>query len=148
MCRRKSQDWKCPFCLQIFTAKSQLTQHMVVKHGAARNDISCEICGKQFISDRIYRVHKRTVHEGNYGFTCPICQKGFMGEGDLDGHLNKHKGIKPYACEACSSTFSHRKNLLSHIRCTHEGIHNFICAICQKSFRRKSEFDKHMIKHE
>ena len=88
-------------------------------HGAARNDISCVLCGTTFISDTTYKIHMRTVHEGNYEFSCTICQKGFTNKGNLDGHMNKHKGIKPYACTLCPSAFAHDKNLLAHIRKKH-----------------------------
>ena len=83
-------------------------------HGA-----HADICGKKFRNERNHANHMRTVHEGNYKLYCSICLKGFVCSVDLEGHMNKHKGIKPHVCHLCSTTFRHKKSLTAHMKNIH-----------------------------
>lgn len=66
--------------------------------------------------------------------TCEICGK-MIHKTLLPGHLNMHRGIKPYVCpkDGCKSTFHCKHKLKRHLGYKHtDG--NFPCKKCDKVF--------------
>ena len=92
---------------------------MSSQHGAVRQDIACNVCGKPFTKEMHLRTHIRVVHKKQFKFNCTLCEKGFVSKPDMEGHMNTHRGIRPYACHYCASAFSYRKHLTAHMRSKH-----------------------------
>ena len=57
-------------------------------------------------------------------FACPLeaegCLKRFRSQNDLDVHLRRHRGEKPYVCAICAGTYSMRSEFKEHMK-SHAG---------------------------
>ena len=82
---------------------------------------------------------------------CEICDKGFLKKGDLNVHLVKHTGARPYKCLSCSKSFSVKCNLRKHEKnyCA-LGIKNltFKCIKCPSVFNGKEKLQRHEKRHD
>ena len=52
------------------------------------------------------------------------CLKRFRSQNDLDVHLRRHRGEKPYVCSICAGTFSMRSDFKEHMK-SHSGKKTF-----------------------
>ena len=61
-----------------------------------------------------------------YSFACTEgeCVKRFKSQKELDIHLRKHKGEKPYVCSECDKAYTLRQDLRLHMR-KHTGMYFF-----------------------
>ena len=53
-------------------------------------------------------------HSNNFACTFEQCSRRFRLELDLDIHMRKHRGEKPFLCKNCDKTFSSRQDLKTH----------------------------------
>ena len=111
-------SWLCTICHVSCDNEVKLRKHSSDRHSNDYPKVSCSVCCKTFASQRNYNRHIKMIHEGKYEYkhVCQLCGKGFLSSGDLEGHLNKHRGIKPYACYVCASSFTYQKDLRSHMK--------------------------------
>ena len=64
-------------------------------------------------------------HTNNFACTfSEDCPKRFKTQRELDIHLRKHRGEKPYVCTECDKAYSLRQDLTAHMR-THTGKSTF-----------------------
>ena len=49
---------------------------------------------------------------------CPVpsCDKSFFEAKDLQQHMNKHMGLKPFQCQVCGKCYSWKKDWYSHVK--------------------------------
>ncbi|XP_062565053.1 zinc finger protein 613-like [Armigeres subalbatus] len=69
---------------------------------------------------------------------CDLCGQSVRPE-TIEGHKNRHLGIKPYKCpfDGCDWSFHGRSNMCTHIRRVHpkNGIQSHECNVCGKIVR-------------
>ena len=136
----------CDECGEMFDKKSAYKYHLQSRH--SREDLICEICsyktgtikamnrhrethskpslpcdecGKLFKGPFYLYQHKRNLHSDSKDrlFQCNECEKGFTVRSTYEGHMNMHKGIKPYHCSFCVGQFQNLSNKLNHIKKIH-----------------------------
>lgn len=44
------------------------------------------------------------------------CDKRFYEAKDLQQHMNKHMGLKPFQCQVCGKCYSWKKDWYSHVK--------------------------------
>ncbi|XP_035782251.1 zinc finger protein 23-like isoform X2 [Anopheles albimanus] len=74
---------------------------------------------------------------------CSICGKEIE-RNRMEGHINKHKGIRPYQCgtDDCTAAFHCKHARRLHIRCRH-GNDSFPCEICGKVYKARRDLLGH-----
>jgi len=95
---------------------SAFKEHYQKYHGTTFN-YSCEPCDKKFKTKRQYTDHQRNSHRFN--FTCEICGKKYKLKPLYEGHMNLHKGIRPYPCHFCGKAFTLENNCNAHMAKLH-----------------------------
>lgn len=58
-------------------------------------------CGKSFKYDWILRDHVKAVHENEFRFHCDFCENKYNTRSNLEVHIRKHFGVKPFKCNIC-----------------------------------------------
>ena len=59
----------CPICYHFFTTPSEMANHLEAEH----RKFQCDICKKLMSHKRNVDRHRRSVHENQRGFGCPMC---------------------------------------------------------------------------
>uniref|UniRef100_A0A8D8GZ91 Zinc finger and SCAN domain-containing protein 2 n=1 Tax=Culex pipiens TaxID=7175 RepID=A0A8D8GZ91_CULPI len=146
---REIQVHSCPNCQQKFEGKNSMIIHL-------------------------HYCRKSTPNKSKKRFTCSICFADFNYQKNLQDHLNKHKGIKPYKCrrENCNHHSYTVKERIHHEKIcgkdkpicpecglqlaspdtliAHLGTHRAAahpCDICDKLFKSKKTLKKHRLIH-
>lgn len=72
-------------------------------------------CHREFRQMWILRDHMRT-HCNQYKFTCNVngCTKKYNTRSNLEVHLRKHAGIKPFQCPGCHKWYISKWNMAKH----------------------------------
>ena len=78
--------------------------------------IICNICTKTLKTQKILKIHIKTLHGSRKDYNCESCGKSFSQAHNLKRH-NKviHEGYTDYKCESCGKSFSQAPNLKKHI---------------------------------
>ena len=59
----------CPICYHFFTSPSEMASHLESEH----RKFQCDICKKLMSHKRNVDRHRKSVHENQRGFGCPMC---------------------------------------------------------------------------
>lgn len=64
----------------------------------------------------------------------------------LKTHMNRHDGIRPFACQLCVKSFFDKTTLREHIKSVHLNLKAYACRICSRTFNRSGNMRAHMLK--
>ena len=81
---------------------------------------TCEICEKNFSTNKNKDQHTRIVH-GETNYRCDHCLKFFYQLGNVNNHIKTvHEGERNYKCDSCGKYFTRSHHLKTHIKTIHE----------------------------
>ena len=98
----------------VYHYDSSVRRGMDASLSADCRTISCSICNALFKTHTGLRQHMEVKHSVNPSLRCNICGKIMYNKTNLEGHMNRHKGIKPFSCSVCGKTFSYKQSLQAH----------------------------------
>jgi len=142
----------------------------------ATKDFYCEICCLQFDKKFVFDMHERLVHgitqseveikeepleeppksheeDKTETFTqllqrshqCPNCTSIFSRKDNLMSHIaSVHEKKKPHQCTDCDQTYAKKDNLKVHMAAIHEGLRLNKCPHCGTSFAQKTQMLTHI----
>ncbi|XP_063630787.1 zinc finger protein 761-like [Cydia splendana] len=105
---------KCEECGHTSNSLRNLRRHRQKHEGK----VSCEHCGKQFVSNMGLKDHVQNFHKpSNRTHTCPKCSKVFRASGSFLAHLRTAHGADGGAyCRPCDAHFSTKRSLKIHLK--------------------------------
>ncbi len=102
----------CTICQRRYVNKCHLVRHM--KDHLDTKEFECDVCGKQFSRNDMFKRHVESTHEDIERFTCTVCDKEFYHKHHLISHLKVHTDDKPYGCDICAQAFAWKCNFMRH----------------------------------
>jgi len=94
--RYKSLSQIIFYLLQTYHDSSNLQEGSTAM---ARQGIPCVYCGRIFSQACNLRMHVKTVHMGQYEYSCEICGKGIRRRDELRSHILFKHGDQNYASQ-------------------------------------------------
>jgi len=138
------KSYSCTLCRASFDKQSSLDDHMLVHK--INNKTLCQLCNKEFYSDKALKHHIKNVHKKN--LRCEHCPKLFDRQSKLNKHMETHakrfaanEGL--FQCDQCGKEMQGKKRLRIHKR-TH---FQFRCQPCNKIFKDQDLLNRHVNNH-
>ncbi|KAL9692141.1 hypothetical protein quinque_000153 [Culex quinquefasciatus] len=89
-----------------------------------------------------YFKQNRVRNGLRYDVRCYVCE-AVVARRRFDGHMNRHKGLKPYSCAHCGERFPCRQNLIHHTARNHADGEAMPCPDCDQVFTNRIAFMDH-----
>jgi len=136
------KQFMCSFCPDTFHENKNRQLHEARMH--SERTVPCDQCEKMFPDLNILNFHVQNVHVMKKPKICPICDKACTDDNVYKCHMNRHNGLRPYACETCGNSYHTNRDLKKH-----QSVHTlpYKCIICEKCFSAKGILDDHVRKH-
>ncbi len=81
-------------------------------HGSDESKpLSCDECGKRFLSNSALACHIKVHSSQNNSYDCPICNAPFEQIHTLKEHVHVHRENNVYTCPHCSKVDTFRLSL-------------------------------------
>ena len=138
----RGKQYLCSFCDAAFSTRMLQSHHEKSMHG--EKNLSCEYCEMKFSMNHTLQRHIKNVHVKEKDRICPECGQKFFNLDTYRCHVNRHKNIRPFACEVCGQCY-HTNVMLKR----HMNVHSvpYKCHLCEKAFASKGILDDHVRKH-
>ncbi|XP_058976914.1 zinc finger protein 888 isoform X2 [Musca domestica] len=107
---------QCTICHKFYKNYDSLRLHRMRHEERPR---SCEICGRNFTTQRTWKKHVQYWHEMEKNLPCTLCDKVFREKRNLDEHMATHTGALLYACPHCGKESRSRANMYAHVKRQH-----------------------------
>jgi hypothetical protein len=131
-------SFPCSYCPSVMARKSDLRYHIGKQHARQSEPLSCNKCDEDFpdkyVISHVYkkkktneiilhfryslRMHGKT-HKGQTIHSCTHCEFSANTSQQLEDHMNKHRGTRPFQCSECGLMFAARADLRAHVTRTH-----------------------------
>ncbi|PSN55131.1 hypothetical protein C0J52_01865 [Blattella germanica] len=155
----------CEKCGDVITCRGKILEHarehygdelpelykqfeqIIVKRKKDKEKKSfiCEYCGREFSEKLNLQIHVRR-HTGDRPYNCQLCGKAFYTNQQLAIHVRRHTGERPYPCGICPKAFTGPTARYAH-RKLHDKVKRFLCPHCGKRFFWKSTYIGHVRLH-
>ncbi|XP_052742102.1 zinc finger protein 846 isoform X2 [Bicyclus anynana] len=124
-----SATHKCQLCCKVFTRKFNYKLHL--KRHSGEREWQCARCGAATLT----RVLALRHCSPGARRLCPAagCGSSFTSATNLNIHIRRHNGERPYSCAECGKSFGSKNILSDHIR-VHTGVKPYLCATCGRRF--------------
>ena len=76
---------------------------------------------------------------------CKVCNKAYVSEKNLQDHMNKHRGIKPYECSQCDAKFGIKTMWQRHMKNHERGLIKCPIPGCNRQAENEAALNKHMV---
>lgn len=151
--RKFPRQYACEQCDGTYTSKYYLLAHMKIKHNPdsapkkperiilPKKRFLCTLCGSKFDTQSNLDVHIRR-HTGEKPYKCDLCERAFYRPCDVQAHRRSHTGEKPFKCSICEKAFARSNKLKIHMR-THSNERPYKCEQCEKAFKHSKDLNIH-----
>lgn len=135
----------CEICGNVYSTRSGLSEHILVKHSDNVLPHTCSMCEKSFTRHRKLETHVNRDHLNTKPYRCSFCNKKYFSDFARKHHVNikicQHGVVKPFKCIQCENTYSDRRNLEKHMTAMHFG--GAYRCVCGEVVRWSSSVAKH-----
>ena len=107
---------------------------------------ACPVCNRCFLFDTDLQQHLLTHTDSKPDTTCHLCERTFSCHGNLRQHMKLHARDRPLACLMCKKRFARPGNLRRHMM-RHVGKAPHHCQDCNRSFSQTSLYIRHLLYH-
>ena len=131
-----------PGCEVISASRAALSSHMLT-HTELR-PFKCKLCDKSYKQKNTLADHIVSVHEKKRKFKCqvPGCDRAFHFKYDLNAHMRRHNGDKPYRCDQCGFRTTTANGLRTH-KISHSDARPYTCEHCGATYKQTKHLNRH-----
>ncbi|XP_034651985.1 gastrula zinc finger protein XlCGF48.2 [Drosophila subobscura] len=136
----------CEICHTVTSSDHVLQSHIFKAHNIGELPFKCTLCDRSFVGRGELANHMQRVHIGKT-HQCGHCERSFAVKSDLQLHIRTHTGHKPFVCELCGKAFRLKSQMNLHVTAIHTKLRAFKCTMCPKDFVKKVDLSDHIKGH-